>query len=127
MRHQLSERLSEHTPTVYGAHPVELRHAYTVGAVHELGGRGDAERLPREGEHLAVAEQGDAVGEVKVDALVDGGQVASLPGVRVALVQQHYGHAPIVRPLEHRPQVERVAEQEVCVCVAVADVELDRD
>src|SRR5215217_3947278 len=86
VRHHLSERLSKHAPPVYGAHPMQLGDAYAVGAVHELGGRGNAERLPREGEHLAIAEQRDAVGEIEVDVLVDGGQIASLPGVRVTLV-----------------------------------------
>ena len=87
MRHHLSEGFSEHAPTVYGAVPVQLGHSYAVGAVHELRARGDAERLPRGGEHLGVAEQRYSIGEVQVDVLVDGGQITSLPGVRVALVQ----------------------------------------
>src|SRR5215212_10898080 len=99
-------------------------HADAIGAVHELGGRGDAERGAREGEHLAVAEQRYAVGEIEVRVLVDGGQVTSLPGVRIALVQQHDGHAAVVGPLENRAQIERVAEQEVGVSVTVANVEL---
>ena len=50
---------------------------------------GDAERLPGKGEHLAVAEEGYAVGEIEVYVLVDSGELASLPRVRKALVQHH--------------------------------------
>src|SRR5215216_5821700 len=109
--YQLLQRLAEHVPTVDGAHPVELWHPYAVGAVQELGDGGYAQCLPREGEHLAVAEERYAVGEVQVDVFVDGGQITALPGVRVALVQQHHGHAAVVRALEHGAQVQRVAGQ----------------
>src|SRR3712207_7217728 len=37
-----------------------------VGAVEELRGRGDAEGVSGEAEHLAVAEERDGVGEVEV-------------------------------------------------------------
>src|SRR5215213_3079975 len=110
VRDQLSERLADHAPAIEGAHPVQLGHYDAVGTVHELGGRSDAECLPGEGEHLAVAQEGNAIREVEVEVLIDGSKVAALPGVRVALVQQHYRHAAVVGPLEDPTQVEWVAE-----------------
>src|SRR5215203_2475201 len=127
VRDQLSKHLADHAPAIDGAHPVQLGHLNAVRTVHELGGRGDAERLPGKGEHLAVAEEGYAVGEIEVYVLVDGGEVASLPRVRVALVQQHHRQGAVVRFPEHGAQMQRVAEQEVGVGVAVTHVELDRD
>src|SRR5215208_7558128 len=82
VRDQLSEHLADHAPAIDSAHPVQLGHLDAVGTVPELGARGDAECLPTKGEHLAVAEEGDTVGEIQVDVLVNGGQVAALPGVR---------------------------------------------
>jgi hypothetical protein len=60
---------------------------------------------------LAVAEQGYTVGEVEVDVLVDGGQVAVLAGVRVALVQEHDGYGAVIRTPEHERRWRGVAQQ----------------
>src|SRR5215208_2448704 len=62
VRNQLSEHLADHAPAIDRAHPVQLRYPNAVRTVHELGGRGDAERLPGKVEHLAVAEEGYAIG-----------------------------------------------------------------
>ena len=40
-------------------------------------------------------------------------------------MQEHDGHGAVIRTPEHGTQVEGVAQQQVCVSVAVADLELD--
>src|SRR5215470_5502510 len=118
--HLLQDDAEAPSPPARG-YPEDVRDAIGIRREEKLARGSQREGLAQHRGNVR-GEVGHGEAEVRVDVRMHGGEIALLPHVRIARVQEHEGHAAMA--LDVPAQVQGVGGEEIEIVVAEARVEL---